>query len=66
MAPPSSLRARTCVPRESRRREEQRWFAGRSSWRLRPEGTSFRIAAKRVDLLNADQDSGHLRFTIPF
>ena len=40
--------------------------AGRSSWRLRPEGTSFRIAAKRVDLLNADQDSGHLRFTIPF
>lgn len=48
------------------RREEQRWFAGRCSWRLRPEGTSFRIAAKRVDLLNADQDSGHLRFTIPF
>jgi benzoate/toluate 1,2-dioxygenase beta subunit len=48
------------------RREEQRWFAGRSSWRLRPEGTSFRIAAKRVDLLNADQDGGHLRFTIPF
>ena len=48
------------------RREEQRWFAGRSSWRLRPEGASFRIAAKRVDLLNADQDSGHLRFTIPF
>ena len=48
------------------RREEQRWFAGRASWRLRPEGTSFRIAAKRVDLLNADQDSGHLRFTIPF
>jgi len=48
------------------RREEQRWFAGRCSWRLRPEGTSFRIAAKRVDLLNADQDRGHLRFTIPF
>ena len=48
------------------RREEQRWFAGRSTWRLRPEGKSFRIAAKRVDLLNADQDSGHLRFAIPF
>ena len=48
------------------RREEQRWFAGRSSWRLRPAGNSFRIAAKRVDLLNADQDSGHLRFAIPF
>jgi ethylbenzene dioxygenase beta subunit len=48
------------------RREEQRWLAGRASWRLRPEGTTFRIAAKRVDLLNADQDSGHLRFAIPF
>lgn len=48
------------------RREEQRWFAGRSTWRLRREGPGFRIAAKRVDLLNADQDSGHLRFAIPF
>ena len=48
------------------RREEQRWFAGRAAWRLRPEGKTFRIAAKRVDLLNADQDSGHLRFAIPF
>lgn len=48
------------------RRDEQRWFAGRASWRLQPEGKTFRIAAKRVDLLNADQDSGHLRFAIPF
>ena len=48
------------------RREEQRWFAGRATWRLRAEGETFRIAAKRVDLLNADQDSGHLRFAIPF
>ena len=48
------------------RREEQRWFAGRGTWRLRPEGKTFRIAAKRVDLLNADQDSGHVRFAIPF
>ncbi|HET7672363.1 MAG TPA: aromatic-ring-hydroxylating dioxygenase subunit beta [Burkholderiales bacterium] len=48
------------------RREEQRWFAGRATWRLRTEGDTFRIAAKRVDLLNADQDSGHLRFAIPF
>ena len=48
------------------RREEQRWFAGRATWRLRPDGSGFRIAAKRVDLLNADQDSGHLRFAIPF
>ena len=48
------------------RRDEQRWFAGRSTWRLRPHAESFRIAAKRVDLLNADQDSGHLRFAVPF
>jgi benzoate/toluate 1,2-dioxygenase beta subunit len=48
------------------RREEQRWFAGRCTWRLRQGGGSFRIAAKRVDLLNADQDGGHLRFAIPF
>jgi ethylbenzene dioxygenase subunit beta len=48
------------------RREEQRWFAGRSTWRLRDEAPGFRIAAKRVDLLNADQDSGHLRFAVPF
>jgi len=48
------------------RREEQRWFAGRVSWRLRPQGASFLIGAKRVDLLNADQDAGHLRFAVPF
>ena len=48
------------------RREEQRWFAGRCTWRLRQEGDGLRIAAKRVDLLNADQDSGHLRFALPF
>ncbi|HVL37739.1 MAG TPA: aromatic-ring-hydroxylating dioxygenase subunit beta [Burkholderiales bacterium] len=48
------------------RRAEQRWFAGRSTWRLRPAAGDFRIAAKRVDLLNADQESGHLRFAVPF
>jgi benzoate/toluate 1,2-dioxygenase beta subunit len=48
------------------RREEQRWFAGRATWRLRPQGGAFLIAAKRVDLLNADQDGGHLRFALPF
>jgi len=48
------------------RRDEQRWFAGRCRWRLRPDAEGFRIAAKRVDLLNADQDSGHLRFALPF
>jgi len=48
------------------RRDEQRWFAGRCTWRLREHGETFTIVAKRVDLLNADQDSGHLRFAIPF
>jgi len=48
------------------RREEQRWFAARSTWRLRSQADGFRIAAKRVDLLNCDQDSGHLRFAVPF
>jgi 3-phenylpropionate/cinnamic acid dioxygenase small subunit len=48
------------------RRDEQRWFAARSSWRLRPRGDDFLIAAKRVDLLNADQEQGHLRFAVPF
>jgi ethylbenzene dioxygenase subunit beta len=48
------------------RRDEQRFFAARCTWQLRPRADSFLIAAKRVDLLNADQDSGHLRFTVPF
>ena len=48
------------------RREEQRSFAARCTWRLRAHGESFLIAAKRVDLLNADQDGGHLRFAVPF
>ena len=47
-------------------REEQRTFAARCTWRLRAHGESFLIAAKRVDLLNADQDGGHLRFAVPF
>ncbi len=48
------------------RRDEQRTFSGRCTWQLQPHEGSFRIAHKRVDLLNADQDSGHLRFSIPF
>jgi hypothetical protein len=34
--------------------------------RLRPKDAALQIASKRVHLLNADQDSGHLRFAIPF
>ena len=48
------------------RRGEQRWFAGRVRWKLRRQGDGFLIAAKRIDLLNADQDGGHLRFAVPF
>lgn len=62
----SDLTARAYLLYAEYRREEQRWFAGRGSWRLRAEGESFRIVAKRVDLLNAEQDCGHLRFAIPF
>jgi benzoate/toluate 1,2-dioxygenase beta subunit len=48
------------------RRDEQRWLAGRCTWKLLATGERFLIASKRVDLLNADQDGGHLRFAIPF
>jgi ethylbenzene dioxygenase beta subunit len=48
------------------RREEMRWYSARCTWRLRPDGGSFLIAAKRVDLLDSDQETGHLRFAIPF
>jgi len=62
----SGLTARAYLLFCEYRRDEQRWFAGRCTWRLREQGEIFRIAAKRVELLNSDQDSGHLRFAIPF
>ena len=62
----AELTARAYLLFIEHRREEQRWFAGRAAWRLRPRGGSFLIGAKRVDLLNADQDGGHLRFAVPF
>jgi benzoate/toluate 1,2-dioxygenase beta subunit len=36
------------------RQDQQRIFAGRQTHRLRREGESFRIAQKRVDLVNCD------------
>lgn len=48
------------------RLNEQRIFAGVCRHQLRPEGSSFRILQKRVDLLNCDAETGHIRLTIPF
>jgi 3-phenylpropionate/cinnamic acid dioxygenase small subunit len=61
-----ALTARAYLLFTEYRREEQRWFAGRCTWKLAPRGESFLIESKRVDLLNADQDGGHLRFAVPF
>ena len=47
------------------RRDEQRTFSARGTWSLRQDGAGFRIAAKRVDLLNCDQERGHLRISVP-
>lgn len=47
------------------RREEQRVYSSRVTWDLRETGETFRIAAKRVDLLNCDQETGHLRIAVP-
>lgn len=48
------------------RLSEQRIFAGVCWHRLKQEGDSFRIVLKRVDLLNCDADTGHVRLAIPF
>ena len=65
-APGGVLTARAYLLYIEYRREEQRHFSGRCTWTLRPQGDTWRIASKRVDLLNADQDGGHLRFALPF
>jgi 3-phenylpropionate/cinnamic acid dioxygenase small subunit len=65
-APGGDLTARAYLLFVEYRRDEQRWFAGRSTWTLQAAAQGFRISSKRVDLLNADQDRGHLRFAIPF
>lgn len=64
--PDGTLTARAYLLYIEYRREEQRYFSGRCTWTLRPQGDTWLIASKRVDLLNADQDGGHLRFTLPF
>ena len=47
------------------RRGEQRWFSGRVTWNLQEVEQTFKIAAKRVDLVNCDQKIGHLRIAVP-
>ena len=47
------------------RRDEQRMFSAHVTWALVAEGDGFSIASKRVDLLNSDQESGHLRIAMP-
>ena len=39
-----------------------RWFAARCEYRLRPENGSFKIALKKVTLLNADEPHYNLSF----
>ena len=47
------------------RRNEQRWFSARVTWNLKILEGAIRISAKRVDLLNSDQERGHLWFATP-
>jgi 3-phenylpropionate/cinnamic acid dioxygenase small subunit len=48
------------------RLDQQRVIAGRCRHELRRIDGQWRIALKRVDLLNCDSESGFVRFTIPF
>jgi len=48
------------------RRGETRWFAGHTRHELVADGATFLILLKRIDLLDCDSDSGHLRFSVPF
>ena len=61
----TSLTARANLIWVEYRRDEQRWFSGRVTWKLRAGEDNFDIAVKRIDLLNCDQESGHLRFAAP-
>ena len=46
------------------RGDETRLFSGTATYRLRPDGTSYRIKSKRVDLLDCDRVHGLI--TLPF
>lgn len=48
------------------RLEQQRITAGHCRHRLRRTDQGWKIAEKRVDLLNCDSERGFVRFTIPF
>jgi benzoate/toluate 1,2-dioxygenase beta subunit len=64
--PDGTISARAYLLYVEHRRDEQRFFSGRCTWRLTPASGGFLIALKRIDLLNADQESGHLRLSVPF
>jgi benzoate/toluate 1,2-dioxygenase beta subunit len=46
------------------RRSQQRTFAGRTMHKLRPEGNSFKIAYKKVLLVNNDEVISNLTFLV--
>jgi benzoate/toluate 1,2-dioxygenase beta subunit len=46
------------------RRSQQRTFAGRTIHKLRPEGNSFKIAYKKVLLVNNDEVISNLTFLV--
>ena len=46
------------------RRSQQRTFAGRAIHKLRPEGSSFKIAYKKVLLVNNDEVISNLTFLV--
>jgi len=46
------------------RRSQQRTFAGRTIHKLRPDGTSFKVASKKVLLVNNDEVISNLTFLV--
>ena len=58
--------ARAAMTYVEYRRNEQRLFAGIVRYMLVPKADWFGIKQKRVDLLNCDAETGHLRMSVPF